>query len=105
MYFPSPNVTNVTGFIAYANNVTAVGYGTISPFPVLGLVGEIALFIIIFMGLRNFNYPTTHAFAAGSFSIMTVSIILFVLGLLPAIGVIVPILMLIASIFIIKERS
>ena len=105
MYYPAPNITGFSGLLTYVDNVTVVGYGTASPFPIMGLLGEFTLFLLIFMGLKKFNYPTTHCFAAGSGVLAVVSVLGYALGVLPELGVIIPIIMMIASIFIVKYRE
>lgn len=71
--FPEPNVTNYTGMLNYANEVTGFMFGNFLVF---------AIFIVAFISLRN--YPTGKAFAVSSYITFVLSMLLTILGLTAA---------------------
>lgn len=101
-YFPTLNATDIRDLLSYVNNITSFGYGSSNPIPVLGYALEFVFFMILFAGMVQANVTVEKSFGASSFSTFIFSIFLFSFGLLPGIGVVVPFLMTITSVFIIK---
>ena len=91
--FAEPNITNMTGMLTYANDVTNDYFGVMIPF---------GIFLVSFIAMNN--YPTEKSLLASGFISTVLSILLRLLGIVPDWIIITQVILLFAGIIFFGKK-
>jgi hypothetical protein len=96
-WFAQPNITNYTGMVTYANEVTNNVFGASLPWLV---------FIVAFMTLSGYGYKTERSVLVSGYLAWVLSILMRVLGWVPDYIVVVFSILVAVTVFLsYKERG